>query len=40
MSDVATRANYDLRDEIKAYWSERAATFDLSPGHEIFFSRP
>ncbi|MDX0761451.1 methyltransferase domain-containing protein [Sinorhizobium medicae] len=36
MSDVATRANYDLRDEIKAYWSERAATFDLSPGHEIF----
>ncbi|MDX0514761.1 methyltransferase domain-containing protein [Sinorhizobium medicae] len=36
MSDVASRANYDLRDEIKAYWSERAATFDLSPGHEIF----
>lgn len=36
MSDVATRPNYDLRDEIKAYWSERAATFDLSPGHEIF----
>ncbi|MDX0758335.1 methyltransferase domain-containing protein [Sinorhizobium medicae] len=36
MSDVATRANYDLRDEIKAYWSERAATFDLSPGHETF----
>lgn len=28
--------NYDLRDEIKAYWSARAATFDLSPGHEIF----
>ena len=36
MSDVAARPNYDLRDEIKAYWSERAATFDLSPGHEIF----
>lgn len=36
MSDVATRPNYDLRDEIKAYWSQRAATFDLSPGHEIF----
>ncbi|HXV29686.1 MAG TPA: class I SAM-dependent methyltransferase [Sinorhizobium sp.] len=36
MSDVAERRNYDLRDEIKAYWSERAATFDLSPGHEIF----
>lgn len=36
MSDVAERRNYDLRDEIKAYWSDRAATFDLSPGHEIF----
>ncbi|PST24027.1 SAM-dependent methyltransferase [Mesorhizobium plurifarium] len=36
MSDVASRPNYDLRDEIKAYWSKRAATFDLSPGHEIF----
>jgi ubiquinone/menaquinone biosynthesis C-methylase UbiE len=29
-------ANYGLRDEIKAYWSSRAATFDLQPGHEIF----
>jgi len=29
-------ANYDLRDEIKAYWSERAATFDEQAGHEIF----
>lgn len=29
-------SNYGLRDEIKAYWSARAATFDLSPGHEIF----
>lgn len=29
-------ANFTLRDEIKAYWSARAATFDLSPGHEIF----
>lgn len=28
--------NYDLRDEIRAYWSARAATFDLQPGHEIF----
>ena len=36
MSDVTDRQNYNLRDEIKAYWSERAATFDLSPGHEIF----
>lgn len=36
MSDRLDRQNYNLRDEIKAYWSERAATFDLSPGHEIF----
>ncbi len=28
--------NYNLRDEIKAYWSIRAEKFDLSPGHEIF----
>jgi ubiquinone/menaquinone biosynthesis C-methylase UbiE len=28
--------NFGLRDEIKAYWSARATTFDLSPGHEIF----
>lgn len=30
------KANYQLRDEIKAYWSVRAETFDLQPGHEIF----
>lgn len=37
MNDVGLHGkNYDLRDEIKAYWSARAATFDLSPGHEIF----
>ena len=29
-------ANFTLRDEIRAYWSARAATFDQSPGHEIF----
>ncbi|WP_137157906.1 class I SAM-dependent methyltransferase [Rhizobium sp. FKL33] len=29
-------ANHDLRDEIKAYWSARAETFDTQPGHEIF----
>jgi len=29
-------ANYTLRDEIREYWSERAATFDESPGHGIF----
>lgn len=28
--------NHGLREEIKAYWSDRAATFDQSPGHEIF----
>ena len=28
--------NYGLREEIKAYWSARAATFDLDPGHEVF----
>lgn len=33
---MADGANFTLRDEIKAYWSERAATFDQSPGHEIF----
>jgi len=27
--------NYDLRDEIKAYWSKRAAGFDLSPWHDV-----
>lgn len=29
-------SNYNLRDEIKEYWSMRAATFDEQPGHEIF----
>ncbi|GHC65258.1 class I SAM-dependent methyltransferase [Limoniibacter endophyticus] len=33
---MSSLSNYDIRDEIRAYWSERAATFDLSPGHEIF----
>ena len=33
---IADGANFTLRDEIKAYWSARAATFDQSPGHEIF----
>ena len=27
--------NHDLRDEIREYWSERAATFDNDPGHRI-----
>jgi len=33
---MAREANYSLRDEIRDYWSARAATFDLSVGHEIF----
>ncbi|WP_027485903.1 class I SAM-dependent methyltransferase [Allorhizobium undicola] len=36
MSNIATGCNYDLREEIKAYWSLRAETFDSQPGHEIF----
>ncbi len=30
------RANWSVKEEIREYWSARAATFDLSPGHEIF----
>jgi len=29
-------ANFTLRDEIREYWSARAATFDEQVGHEIF----
>lgn len=36
MEMTTNLANYGLREEIKAYWSGRAATFDLQPGHEIF----
>lgn len=32
------RANWSIKEEIREYWSARAATFDLSPGHEIFTS--
>jgi ubiquinone/menaquinone biosynthesis C-methylase UbiE len=28
--------NFSIRDEIREFWSERAATFDESVGHEIF----
>ena len=28
-------SNYDLKEEIRAYWSRRAETFDASPGHGI-----
>ena len=37
--NLTEHSNYGLRDEIKAYWSARAETFDLSPGHEIFSER-
>ncbi len=30
-----TMSNFDLKEEIRAYWSERAATFDESPSHLI-----
>lgn len=28
-------SNRNLRDEIRDYWSDRAASFDLDPGHKI-----
>jgi len=30
------RQNWTVKDDIREYWSSRAETFDLSPGHEIF----
>ncbi|TPP05958.1 class I SAM-dependent methyltransferase [Rhizobium glycinendophyticum] len=36
MQGLSSVSNHDLRDEIKAYWSARAETFDTQPGHEIF----
>ncbi|MDH4415185.1 MAG: class I SAM-dependent methyltransferase [Rhizobium sp.] len=36
MQALSAISNHDLRDEIKAYWSLRAETFDSQPGHEIF----
>jgi ubiquinone/menaquinone biosynthesis C-methylase UbiE len=36
MGNAMEGSNFSLRDEIKAYWSARAATFDEQPGHEIF----
>jgi ubiquinone/menaquinone biosynthesis C-methylase UbiE len=27
------QSNYGLKDEIREYWTKRAETFDLSPGH-------
>lgn len=39
MDMPAEGANYSIRDEIRDYWSERAATFDDQVGHEIFSER-
>ncbi|MEX6507177.1 class I SAM-dependent methyltransferase [Jiella sp. M17.18] len=36
---MSAGANYGLRDEIRDFWSERAASFDDFPGHEIFSER-
>ncbi|MDB5506273.1 MAG: putative methyl-transferase, S-Adenosyl-L-methionine (SAM)-MTase protein [Devosia sp.] len=36
MSANETGTNYSIRDEIREFWSERAASFDQSVGHEIF----
>ena len=36
MQTLSPSSNHHLRDEIKAYWSLRAETFDTQPGHEIF----
>lgn len=33
---MSVLSNYSIRDEIREFWSERAATFDQSVGHEIF----
>lgn len=35
IESIAPRANRDLRDDIREYWSGRAAGFDLDPGHKI-----
>jgi SAM-dependent methyltransferase len=35
MTDPAAPANYHLKEDIRSYWSDRAATFDLAFGHRI-----
>ncbi|PRY86086.1 class I SAM-dependent methyltransferase [Donghicola tyrosinivorans] len=32
---MTSQSNRSLRDEIRDYWSDRAATFDNDPGHKI-----
>lgn len=36
METAGMASNFGLRDEIKAYWSLRAESFDSQAGHEIF----
>lgn len=36
VGNASAKSNHALRDEICDYWSMRAETFDLQPGHEIF----
>ena len=36
MDTARTASNFGLKDEIKAYWSQRAESFDSQAGHEIF----
>lgn len=36
MDTAGMASNFGLRDEIKAYWSQRAESFDSQAGHEIF----
>ena len=33
--DALPPTNRDIRDDIREYWSDRAATFDADPGHKI-----
>ena len=33
--DAPSRGNFDLKEEIRAYWGERSKTYDLSAGHRI-----
>ena len=37
MQDIGSgsRQNYTVKEEIRAYWTKRAETFDQSPGHRI-----
>lgn len=35
MAPAPAPTNYDLKEEIRTYWSKRSETFDLSYGHKI-----